>query len=131
MNVKVKRVELIAALNKAIKVRENAIAQQTKNDADYDKAIKDRQEAIKAAVLSGKAKIIEVSQNTYRNSGKADVTVSLPASLTAEVKREFVKHVSMNEHEINEIKSAIALLELSDEDHINASAYKNVAQYLA
>lgn len=130
MNVKVKRVDLIAALKKAIKVREAAIAQQEKNDAEYDKAVKDRHEAIKAAVLSGKAKITEVSPS-YRNNGEATVTVVLPAALTTEIKRAYIKHVSINEHEINEIKSAVALLELSEEDHVSASAYKNVAQYLA
>lgn len=130
MNVKVKRVDLIAALKKAIKVREAAIAQQEKNDAEYDKAVKDRHEAIKAAVLSGKAKVTEVSLS-YRNDGEATVTVVLPAALTTEIKRAYIKHVSINEHEINEIKSAVALLELSEEDHVSASAYKNVAQYLA
>ena len=130
MNVKVKRVDLIAALNKAIKVREAAIAQQEKNNLEYDKAVKDRREAIKAAVLSGKAKITEVTLS-YRNNGEATVTVVLPAALATEVKRENVKHASISQHEIDEIKSAVALLKLSEEDHVSASAYKNVAQYLA
>lgn len=130
MNVKVKRVDLIAALKKAIKVREAAIAQQEKNNLEYDKAVKDRREAIKAAVLSGKAKITEATLS-YRNNGEATVTVVLPAALTTEIKRKQIQHVSISQHEIDEIKSAIALLELSDEDHVNASAYKNVAQYLA
>jgi len=130
MNVKVKRVELISALKKAIKTREAAIAQQAKNDADYDKAVKDRHESIKSAVLAGKAKITDVTIS-YRNNGEATVTVTLPAALTTEIKRAYIKHVSINEHEINEIKSAVALLELSEEDHVSASAYKNVAQYLA
>lgn len=129
MNVKVKRTSLIASLKKAVKVRESAIAAYDKAYEEYRKALEEREEAIKAYVAGGKAKIVSVTHRYHANK-EALVTVALPSSLTSEIRLKY-DGVTSHKEEVLEIKSAIALLELSEEDVVNAATYKNVAKYLA
>lgn len=127
MNIKVSRTGLIDALKKAIKTRETALAQYDKEQKEFEKAQKEHEEKILAYVLSGKAS----NPRLYVGyNGEATVTVDLPAALKKGPKRKSLSNY-YSAHEMNEIRAAIALLELSDEDTISASAYKNVAQYLA
>ena len=129
MNVKVNRKSLIASLRKAVKVREAAIDAYNKAYEEYRKALEEREEAIKAYVVSGKAKIVSVTHRYHANK-EALVTVALPASLTSEIRIKY-DGVTSHDEEVREIKSAIALLEMSEEDVVNAATYKNVAKYLA
>ena len=129
MNVKVKRTALIASLSKAAKVREDAIAKRDKEQKAWRKQVDDRLEAIKAAVVSGKLKISEAYVG-HRND-VATLTVQLTGALAKETPFPASTTPIYSDHEVDEIKSAIALLNLSDEDYVNAATYKNVAKYLA
>jgi hypothetical protein len=127
VNIKVSRTGLIDALKKAIKTREAALAEQEKAHKEFEKAQKEYEDKVLAYITSGKATNPKLF---VRYDGEATVTVELPAALKKGPKQKDVRRY-YSVHEIPEIKSAIALLELSEEDTISASAYKNVAQYLA
>ena len=127
MNIKVSRTGLIAALKKALKTRETAVAQQEKAQEEHQKALKDYEDKVLAYVISGKAANPRVR---VHHDGEATVIVSLPAALKKKPQMKDMDRFYPSA-EIMEIKSAIALLELSDEDKVSASTYKHVSQYLA
>jgi len=129
MNVKVSRTALIAKLNSAIAIREAEKEAQKKRDELYEKARKKREDDIIKAIKSGKAKVTDVAFGLYNSRDRATVIFELPAELCKPVEREWVSaHPS---HQLDELCSAVALLELSDETTVSASAYKNIAQYIA
>lgn len=129
MNVKVSRTALIAKLNSAIAIREAEKEAQKKRDAEYEKARKKREDDILKAVKSGKAKVTDVHFGLYNSMNRATVTFELPEELSKPIEREWVSAHPSNQ--LDELRSAVALLELSDETTVSASAYKNVAQYIA
>ena len=129
MNIKVKRLALIKSLEKALKKRHDAQAAAEKANKDYKAEITAYEAKIVEAVTSGKAKVACMTINNWRHTDeiRASIEVIVPKALKHP---ERAAYYSPGEHQIIEITNAIALLNLSDDDYVNASTYKSVSQYI-
>lgn len=128
VRVKISRLKMIEALNEVIKNNEKAVKERKAADAQYEKDNAKYVADITALIKKGNLKIDRVSK--YFRSLTIDINIENVdhSTLPEEPER---KHVSyLNDYEIKEVKNAIRLLELSDEEYINTSTYKDVAKYL-
>jgi len=130
MNIKVKRLALIKSLEKALKKRLDAQTASEKADKEYKAEIAAFEAKVVETIMSGKCKVQTVSCNNWRytNELRASVEVILPKSMKMPERTGFY---APSTHQIIEIQNAIALLNLSDEEFVNASTYKSVSQYIS
>ena len=120
---------------------EKALHQRKKQIADYEKAVKEYNEADKAfrdslseLFRSGKGKTVSVSRSYgYRSADETnryELTIEFPASVKPP------KPVEQNyrdweiKQDIEELENAIAVLKMTDEEVISTSTYKGVARFI-
>lgn len=134
LNVKVKRVALIEALHLAVKHRETRKTEHAKAQKDWEKTEKDFRASLIALVGTKKLTLKETNyrERGYRTEGaEVEFTFSM-TGVTFPEQPEILRTWSewqINE-EINQIKNALAILGMSDEEYVSTSTYKGVAQYL-
>ena len=138
MSVKVKVSTLISSLEKALADRVSRWANQEKEHARYEKD----KEAYNLAILKlikSKGVITEANPSYgwrgNRNSAKKSVEFSVTMELpTATVPKQPEEPRTYSEHqyerETNEIKQAIRVLSMTDQEYVNASTLKSVSEYL-
>jgi hypothetical protein len=134
ITVKVATPKVIKALETKLAEIEKIYAEQEVNEAKYEKARKAWQkELIDYAVAN--IKKAENFRTNYRNWSNTlnidfDVTVSEKA-LPTEPTREYE---TMGGHQyketVREITNALSILRMTDEETVNASTMKSIAQYL-
>jgi len=134
LNVKVKRVTLIEALRKAVRERETRKTEYDKAEKEWQKTQKEFEKSLISLVGSKK---LTLKETNFRERGwKSDLPeVEFTFTLTGvslPVKPEILSSPPnwALENEIAEIRNAVAILEMSDEEYVSASTYKGVAQYL-
>ena len=129
MNIKVKRLALIKSLEKALKKRLDAQTAYDKADKEYKVELVAYEAKIVEAIIAGKTKVAFMTVNNWRHSNEVRATfeVVVPKALKHPERTSFY---SPGENQIIEITNAIALLNLSDDDYVNASTYKSVSQYI-
>lgn len=138
LSVKVKTSTLIKALEEALDSREKRWANQEKEKARYDKEVQVYSTSILKLVKAGKGTIHDISENKWATrNDKHSTTISfsaeikLPKSVLPVEPKEIEE---MNEHtykrETEAIKQGIRLLKMTDQEYVNASTYKSVAEYL-
>jgi len=138
LSVKVKVSALIKALETALAEREKRYATQEAEQAKYEKAVEAFNLAVLRAIKAGKGDIEEVSKNYWfdrqkKKKGKSSfsVTVLLPTSVIPdepEAPRDYSEH--QYKREKDDITQAIRVLKMTDQEYVNASTYKSVAEYL-
>jgi hypothetical protein len=133
ISVKVPTKKIISELKRARTEREKAIADYDKAEKAYKKACEEMKSKVVAQIKNGKATVTEV--DTYarwhqneKNSTTFTVTVKIPKSVMTEP--ESPDRPSAGKHEIEEISHAIRVLEMTDEEFVNASTYNAVIRYL-
>lgn len=138
ISIKVKVSTLISSLQKALADRDARWANQEKEQARYEKD----KEAYNLAILKLiKSKgVITEAQPSYgwrgsRNSSKKTVEFSVTMELpTATVPKQPEEPRNYSEHqyerETNEIKQAIRMLSMTEQEFVNASTVKSVSEYL-
>jgi hypothetical protein len=138
ISVKVKVSTLISSLDKALAERSQRFANQEKEEARFEK----EKEAYNLAILKlvkSKGVITDASrQRWYHGSGNSksktvefSVTMELPKTAlpTEPVQIEtYPEH--RYERETDEIKQAIRVLKMTDQEYVNASTLKSVSEYL-
>jgi len=134
LNVKVKRVTLIEALRNAIKERETRKTDYAKAQKEWEKTEKDFRASLVALIGTKKLTLKDTNyrERGYRSEG-AEVEFTFAMSgVTFPEQPEVMKGYTswQTDQEIAEIKNAVAILEMSDEEYVSASTYKGVAQYL-
>lgn len=130
MNIKVKRIALIKSLEKALKKRFDARTAAEKADKEYKEELTAFEAKVMEAIIAGKAKVVCMTTNNWRYA--ADVRATIEVILPKAMKHPERADVSgARPHEINEIENAIALLNLSEEEVVNANTYKSVSQYIS
>ena len=133
INVKIATTKVIKALEDKLAQIQKDYASQEENEAKYEKAQqKWRKEVAKLAVAQiGKAS--QLSANT-RYDGTINIDFYLPAgtiTLPDEPKREHQQIAEWTYKEMKEeIENAIRILKMTDEELVNASTFKTIAQYL-
>jgi hypothetical protein len=132
MNIKVKRVALIKSLEKALKLRYASTAAYEKAVDAHKDALKAFEETILEAIVSGKLKVshVDISNYMYGHTRSVSISFQLDAKKFKRPEMpDFPRNISTRE--IQEIENAIAILNLSEEEFVNASTYKSVSQYIA
>jgi hypothetical protein len=132
MNIKVKRVALIKALQKALKQRLDAKAAYEKAGEAHKDALKAFEATILEAIVSGKLKVshVDISNYMYGHTRSVSISFQLDAKKFKRPEMpDFPRNISTRE--IQEIENAIAILNISEEEFVNASTYKSVSQYIA
>jgi len=129
ISVKVATTKVIKALEDKLADGQKAIVNNEKKRKDYEKV--------------EKAWAKEVSELAYKNISKAEVSASenwrgetnvniqfatgavkFPEKPQIELENELARY------EVQEIENAIRILKMTDEEFVNASTFKQVAQYL-
>lgn len=132
MNIKVKRVALIKALQKALKQRLDTKAAYAKAEEAFAAEVKAFEATILEAIVSGKIKISNLHISNFMYGHTRDVTVNFALDAKKFKRPEPPKYPNnFSEHSLKEIENAIALLLLSEEEFVNANTYKSVSQYIA
>ena len=137
ISVKVKVSTLISSLEKALAEREQRYTNQEKEMATYEKA----KEAYNLAILKlvkTKGVITEASRNRWYSSSNSksktaefQVTMELPkTALPTEPQQPEAYSDHRYERETTEIKQAIRVLKMTEQEYVNASTLKSVSEYL-
>ena len=128
VRIKIPRTKMIEALNEVLKNNEKAVKEKEAADKQYDKDTAKYASDIVALIKKGSLKIDTVRKFYRSISISIDTDNVEGVILPEEPQREHVSVLCSSE--VKEIKNAIRLLELSDEEYINTSTYKDVAKYL-
>jgi hypothetical protein len=130
MNVKVSTAKLIKALEVALAKREKEVADYKKAREAYEK----EHEAFEKSLV----KLVGTSKLTFKSSRVQDswrdemrevtLTFNLSPSVKLPESPEHIGHYHANQ--IEEIKNAISILKMTDDEFVGTSTYKGVAQYL-
>lgn len=132
MNIKVKRLALIKSLEKALKARLDKKAAYDKACEAYAAQVKIFEASILEAIKSEKVKVSTINVSSYTHNGNRDGTIQFRVDAKKFKYPESPDYpVRFSESQIVEIQNAIAILNLSEEEFVNASTYKSVSHYIA
>jgi hypothetical protein len=123
---------------KLIKALETALAKREKEISEYETAhkkyVKEKEEFVKnLPKLIGTNKVTLKDTNLNERAWKSELpevmfTFSLSASIKIPQSPESVSYQVRNECE--EIRNAIAILKMTDDETVSTNSYKGVAQYV-
>jgi hypothetical protein len=134
ITVKVATPKVIKALEAKLELIESNYKNQEKHEADYQKAMTAWKKEVAEFAIKKFAKAENIRTN-YREWNKTlnvdfDITVS-GSEFPTEPKKE---HETMHHHTykemVGEISNALSILRMTDEETVNASTMKTIAQYL-
>ena len=134
ITVKVATPKVIKALETKLATIKKNYAEQEANEAKFDKAKKAWQkELIDYAIANiKKAENFRTSYRSWNNMLNIDFDVTVSEKdLPAEPDRDFEVINSHTYKEVcEEITNALSILRMTDEEYVNASTMKSIAQYL-
>jgi hypothetical protein len=138
LSVKVQVSMLISALEKSLAERKKRYETQELETAKYEKAVANYNLTVLKLIKAGKGTIEEVTRNHWQDrhskvKGKStfSVTVLLPTgTLPAEPEAVSDYHEHEYKRDYEAISQAIRVLKMTDQEYVNASTYKSVAEYL-
>ena len=129
ISVKVATAKVIKALETKLSDSTKAISNNEKKRKDHDKVSKVWNKQVAGLVMKQIAKA-DVNASTRWN-GEVNVTISLPAGIiTLPEQPELELEQELGRWEVQEIENAIRILKMTDEEVVNASTFKTIAQYL-
>ena len=133
INVKIATTKVIKALETKLAEIKKDFANQEANEAKYEKAQKAWAKEVGKLALAQINKAENLSAGK-RYDGRINVDFYLPAgtiTLPDEPQRE---HQQISEwqyrEQVEEIENAIRILKMTDEEVVNATTFKTIAQYL-
>lgn len=132
MNVKISTAKLISALDKALQQR---VDQQAKYEAERAKYEKEHEAFVKSLVeLVGTKKLSlknTIVREVWRRDGDYEVefTFDMPKMSLPQAPEMPDSYFQMK-HAQDELRNAISILKMTDDEYVSASTYKGVAQYL-
>jgi hypothetical protein len=133
ITVKVATPKVIKALEAKLATVEKEYAAQEANEAKYDKEVDKYRKAVIDYCLSNvkKADNFRIVHRSSQNVVNIDFDVPVTASLPAEPNRDYTQISEWKYTEIKgEINNALNILRMTDEEYVNASTMKSIAQYL-
>ena len=129
ISVKVSTAKVIKALETKLSDSTKAISNNEKKRKDHDKVSKVWNKQVAELVMKQIAKA-DVNASTRWN-GEVNVTISLPAGIiTLPEQPELELEQELGRWEVQEIENAIRILKMTDEEVVNATTFKTIAQYL-
>jgi hypothetical protein len=129
LSVKVATPKVIKALEAKLEAGTKAIANNEKKRKEYEKTEKVWAKEVADLVIKQIAKA-EVSANeNWRGEVSVNFTIptgaiKLPEKPSIDLEQE------LGRYEVTEIENAIRILKMTDEETVNASTFKSIAQYL-
>ena len=133
INVKIATTKVIKALETKLAEIKKDFASQEANEAKYDKARKAWAKEVSKLAVAQIAKAENFSANRRYNN-EINIDFNLPAGvidLPNEPQREHQQTSEWQYKEmVDEIENAIRILKMTDEEVVNASTFKTIAQYL-
>lgn len=138
LSVKVKTSTLVKALEEALDKREKRWANQEKEIARHKKEVEAYNASILKLVKAGKGTIHDITENKWATrNDKNSTTVSFSAEIKlpksvmpVEPKEIDEMRESTYKMETDDISQALRILKMTDQEYVNASTYKSVAEYL-
>jgi hypothetical protein len=129
ISVKVSTAKVIKALEDKLANGAKAITNNEKKRKDYEKVEKAWSKEVADLVFKNISKAELSAHENYRNEVNVTITVpngviKLPEKPSMDLEQE------LGRYEVNEIENAIRILKMTEEEFVNASTFKTVAQYL-
>ena len=129
ISVKVSTAKVIKALETKLSDSEKAIATNEKKRKDYEKVTKAWNKEVAELATKHFAKADVSANENWR--GEISIDFRLPAgTFTLPEKPDLELEKELGRWEIDEIENAIRILKMTDEEVVNASTFKTIAQYL-
>ena len=129
ISVKVATTKVIKALEDKLETSKKAIASNEKKRKDYEKVEKAYSKEVAELVFKNISKAEVSAHENYRN--EVNVNIQLPAgTIKLPEKPQIELESELARYEVVEIENAIRILKMTDEETVNATTFKQVAQYL-
>lgn len=129
ISVKVATSKVINALETKLADSKSAITNNEKKRKDYEKVEKAYSKEVADIVFKHISKAEVSAHENWRN--ELNVTITLPANTVKLPEKPSIDlERELGQYEIQEIENAIRILKMTDEEFVNASTFKQVAQYL-
>ena len=129
MSVKIATPKVIKALETKLADNAKAIAINEKKRKEHEKLEKDWSKQVAELAIKHIAKAEVNANENWR--GEIHLNFQLPkGTLTLPKAPEIELERSLASYEVDEIENAIRILKMTDEETVNASTFKTIAQYL-
>lgn len=129
LSVKVATPKVIKALEAKLEAGKKAISNNEKKRKEYEKIEKAWAKEVADLVIKQISKAEVNANENWRGEVSVNFTVpsgaiKLPEKPSIDLEQE------LGRYEVNEIENAIRILKMTDEETVNASTFKTIAQYL-
>jgi hypothetical protein len=129
ISVKVATAKVIKALEAKLEAGTKAITNNEKKRKEYAKVEKAWAKEVAELTIKQISKADVSAHENYRN--EVNVSFTIPAgTITLPVKPTIELEQELGRYEVQEIENAIRILKMTDEETVNASTFKTIAQYL-
>jgi hypothetical protein len=129
LSVKVATPKVIQALEAKLVAGKLAITNNEKKRKEYEKIEKAWAKEVADLVFKHISKAELSAHENYRN--ELNVSICLPAgTIKFPEKPSIDLEQELGRYEVTEIENAIRILKMTDEETVNASTFKTIAQYL-
>ena len=121
------------ATHKVISALEAKLADSVVNEAYNKKAEADHKIALDAyqkSILRDFADKLEISNVNTRWNGQIEVTYNKTSEFSVPEAPTCDRKQTLGGYEVQEIENAIRILKMTDEEVVNATTFKSIAQYL-
>jgi hypothetical protein len=129
ISVKVSTAKVIKALETKLSDSVKAITNNEKKRKEYQKVEKAWSKEVAELVIKQISKADVNASENWRN--EVNGSFNIPAGLvTLPEKPQLELEQELGRWEVQEIENAIRILKMTDEEVVNASTFKTIAQYL-
>lgn len=129
ISVKVATSKVIKALEDKLSNDKKATVSNEKKRKEYEKVEKAYAKEVADLVFKQISKADVSAHESWR--GETNVTITIPNGLVKLPEKPSIDlERELGQYEITEIENAIRILKMTDEEFVNASTFKQVAQYL-
>ena len=129
LSVKVATSKVIKALEDKLDAGKKAISNNEKKRKEYEKTEKAWSKEVADIVFK---QISKAEVNAHENwRGETNINITVPANVIKLPEKPSIDlERELGAYEIQEIENAIRILKMTDEETVNASTFKTIAQYL-
>ena len=129
ISVKVSTTKVIKALEDKLSAGTKAVVNNEKKRKEYEKVNKAWSKEVADLVIKQVSKSDVSASENWR--GEVNVQFTIPANeVKLPKKPDLELEQELGRWEITEIENAIRILKMTDEEVVNASTFKSIAQYL-
>jgi hypothetical protein len=129
LSVKVATPKVIKALEAKLEAGTKAIANNEKKRKEYEKLEKAWAKEVAELMVKQISKADVSANENWR--GEVSVRIEVPAgTIKLPTQPSIDLENELGRYEVQEIENAIRILKMTDEETVNASTFKTIAQYL-